>query len=267
MLLKTFLKQCSWALLMMLLAPFICFGKPGQTLHVGVGLRPVFQDKADDGRYSGLDIELGMAIAKEAGYEVELLDYPWPRIVHLMKTGKIDVTFSAGMADERLSWARFTKEHFRHGRNYFYVLKSRKDEFRAIHNLSQLETYSYILGVQRGYNYSFEFEELTRKNWFVSRLQVFNEPEIVVEALLKGRVDAMAGSEYGTARILQRLDSNRAVQRLFNLTPDDEDSKTYMMFSKSSVSQQVVDDFDAAIKRLRNDGILQAITRKYETPE
>ena len=254
-------------LLSSVLLPTLAATQEGKTLLVGVGLRPVFQDKVSDGQYSGLDVELGMAIAAEAGYKVELVDYPWPRIAHLMKTGDIDLTFSAGMAEDRLAWARFTQEYFRHGRNYFYVLKSRKEEFRAIHNLSQLESYDFTMGVQRGYNYSSEFERLIEKDWFVNRLQVLNEPETVVEALVKGRVDAMAGSEYGTAHILKQKNADQAVQRLFNLTPDDEDSKTYMMFSRSSVSQEVVDNFDAAIKRLRASGKLQAITRQYESSE
>ena len=43
------------------------------------------------------------------------------------------------------------------------------------------------------------------------------------------------------------------------LDPKDISVRTYMMFSKLLVSQEAVDDFDDAIKRLRRSGELQRI--------
>lgn len=235
-------------------------------LKVGIGLRPVFQYAVADNQYTGLDVELGTVIAKEAGYQLELLEYPWPRIVFLMKSGKLDLTFSAAKNEERKQWAWFTTEHFRHGRNYLYGLKSGLGQFEGVNSLKDLEEYSLVIGVQRGYQYSPEYEKLLDTTWFSRRLQVFNEPETIVEALLKGRVDAFIGSEYGTADVLMRQGASDDVQAIFNLMPYFTDARTFMMFSKASVSQQVVSDFNAAIKKVRASGQLQAIEDKYANP-
>lgn len=245
----------------------LSFAESQKKLHVGISLRPVFQYALPGKSYSGLDVELGKAIASEAGYQLEMLDYPWSRIIHSIEAGKIDLTFTAANTDVRKKFALFSREYLRYGHNKFYVLNRNLPRFKGITSLEDLKGLSIIVGVQRGYEYSDEYGKLLREDWFAERLQVFNNSNTKLESILKGRIDAFVGSEYGTTYLLNQRNVSNEIASVFYLEPDDDKTKTYMMFSKKSVSQQVVDDFDAAIKRLRETGKLQEITQSYLNPE
>lgn len=238
-----------------------------QILHVGVVSRPVFQYEVSDKVYSGLDVELGTAIADAAGYELELQMYPWSRIMLLLQAGKIDLTFSASPIEARKEFAWFTEEYLRHGHNKFYVLKENQAQYQKVSNLRALKDREILIGVQRGFQYSNDFSELVKTHWFAERLQNYNDSKPKIEALIKGRVDAFIGSEYGTANLLNQMDVSDLVTSVFYLEPNDLDVRTHMMFSKQTVPKVVVDEFDIAIRELRKSGDLQRIKQKYLTPQ
>ena len=238
-----------------------------KVLTVGISNRPVFQFQVSANEYTGLDVKLGTAIAEEAGYKVEMLVYPWARINLMIKSGTLDMTFSAAKNADRMEFARFTSEYIRHGHNKLFVLSENQDNFRNLRSLSDIKDLPILVGVQRGYQYSHDFTRLSKETWFFEKLQMYNDSTAKIESLLKGRVDAMIGSEYGTANLLSTLKLGDKITSVMYLDPNDISVRTYMMFSKLLVSQEVVDDFDNAIKRLRRSGELQRIKQRYLTPQ
>lgn len=238
-----------------------------QKLHVGIVFRPVFQYEVSEKVYSGLDVELGTAIAEKAGYELELHMYPWSRIMLLLESGKIDLTFSASPLEARKEFAWFTEEYLRHGHNKFYVLKENQAQYQRVSNLRALKDREILIGVQRGFQYSNDYSKLVKTQWFAERIQNYNNSKPKIEALIKGRVDAFIGSEYGTANLLNEMNVSDLVTSVFYLEPNDLDVRTHMMFSKLTVSKEVVDEFDVAMRQLRKSGDLQRIKQKYLTPQ
>ncbi len=232
-------------------------------LLVGVNLRPVFQYIDNKDEYAGLDIELARAIAHQAGYELEMIDFPWPRILYLIESGDIDLALSAFVTAERRQFAHFSSQHFRLGHNMLFVKSGEQARFRGIQNLSQLNGKALRIGVQRGASYSDEYKDLVNQHWFSQNLHVVDDPLRKIELLLIGRVDAFIGSEVGIKRVIKNKGLDNQIEPAFYLQSDQK-AKTYIIFSKKSVSPSQVDDFDRAILELRQSGAYQRIQKRYQ---
>ena len=243
-------------------APHVSMAQDKKVLRVGVNERPVFSYRSTKTGFAGLDIELVKAIAQETGYELELVHYPWKRILYLLKLGRIDMTMSAADTEERRQYAHFSNEYFRLGHNMLFVLVEDLQKYSHIRSLRDLKSNKLKIAVQRGAAYSHEYDALSREAWFERNLHVLDSVDRKIESLLIGRVDAYIGSEIGSHDMLKKMQLTQRIVPLFYLMSDEE-AQTHMMYSKKTVSTEQVAEIDAALARLKANGTYQKIVQPY----
>lgn len=234
-------------------------------LRVGITNRPVFQYMEQDGSFAGLDIELSEKIFKLAGLDIEYVMLPWRRIVYLVEHGEIDVALSAADSLERQKFAFFSKEPYRLGHNILFTTSTGLTKLQNIERLSDLEGTDFNLGVMRGVAYSPEYVSLREKEWFKSHLVTVDTVDRLHDTLLLGRVDGYLGSEFEQADIIAKRGLNGKIVPAFYLMTD-EDAQSQIMFSKKTVSPDVVKRVDEAIIRFHASGEYDAILKKYRFP-
>lgn len=249
-----------FACVLLLQSPTALAEKP--SLKVGVSGRLFFQHVDENGSFTGLDVELSKLIFEEAGFDVQFIHYPWVRIVHLVKLGKLDVALSAGESEERKLFAYFSKQTLRQGQNFLFTLKDKAEQFSGLNQLIDLKAEQHRIAVYRGARYSTEYDDLMKQPWFKENLIILDSQPRTVESLTRGRSDALIGSEYGVVATAKKMGIADQIVPVFPLMTYEE-AKTHLMFSKKSVPQEWVDQIDAAMERLKASGKYQQTLNAY----
>ena len=231
-------------------------------LKVGVSGRAFFQHIDEQGNFAGLDVELSKLIFAEAGFRIQFISYPWSRIVHLVKLGKLDVALSAGQSEERRQFALFSNQTLRLGQNYLFTLKDKANRFQEFTELNQLQSTQQRIAVYRGARYSTEYFQLLNEPWFTENLIIVDSQPRTVESLIRGRSDALIGSEYGVLATAKKLGVSDDIVAVFPLMSKEE-AETHIMYSKKSVAPEWVDQIDAAMNRLKESGKYQQTIADY----
>lgn len=232
------------------------------TLKVGVSGRIYFQHVDEQGDFVGLDVELSELIFKEAGFNIQFIHYPWSRIIHLIELGKLDVALSAGESEERRKFALFSKQTLRQGQNLLFTLKDNAERFQGLERLSQLEPLQQRIAVYRGARYSPEYFRLLNEPWFSNNLVVLDSTTRTLESLVRGRSDALIGSEYGVLANAKMMGVTDQIIGIFPLMTELE-AQTHIMYSKETVPMKWVDQIDAAMFRLKESGKYQKVISDF----
>lgn len=232
-------------------------------LKIGVYQRPFFMEMNEQGQWQGMDLELAKAIFDEAEVEYEILQFPWKRVLHLIKLGKVDVALSAAPLEYRKDFAHFSQYPFRHGHNALYIDVKHQNLFEQVNKLKDLRGLPIRLATVRSVSYSDEFELLVNKDWFKAINIVLDHPSRLIEMVKKQRVHAYLDSEFeGTAKLI--ASNMQDTIKLHSYLMSDEEALTYLMFSKKSVSTQQLQTIDDAMARLYVRGEYQAILNSYK---
>lgn len=210
---------------------------------------------------SGLDIDLLKAVATEAGCTLKLRQLPWKRALQLIKEGHIDVASGASQTAEREQFARFSVP-YRRETMLLYTLAKRSQTMN-IKSLQALSESVYSIGVTLGYTYGNEFDEMRKQGAFVGRLSEMTSDKQNLRRLSLGRVDLVLVEQFVGHQIVQNESLGDTLKPLPLLIPT---GSIHFIFSKKSVSQERVQAFDEALKRIINNGTYNAILKHYLRP-
>ncbi len=86
----------------------------GETIRIGTDAAyPPFEEIDEDGNYVGFDIDLMVALADDAGFEIEWVNAPFDTIFTELETGAFDAVISAStITEERLEQVDFSDPYF-----------------------------------------------------------------------------------------------------------------------------------------------------------
>jgi len=239
----------------------------GQEFTIAVNERYIYRYKDENGSWVGKDIELVKAIFRRTSYKFKIISLPWPRVLKEIESGAVDMTLAAGISPERQTYALFSKQPFRYSHYMLFVHRSKLDLFQSATALADLTERNILIGVLRGAIYSDSYNALLKNKEFVERLAYIDDDQKLPDFVLKGRVDAYIDSEIeGKYYLLKQPNYSKNIVPLFQITPDDE-AKSYIMFSKKTVAQTQVDEFDEALKELHQSGEYKQISKKFDLTE
>ena len=134
---------------------------------------------------------------------------------------------------------------------YVYVLKGMEFPFTGLADL-----YGKHLGVLRGWSYGDEFDRAVA----AGRISVesVNNDQINISRLLKGRVDGVLMMSECYVRIKNSADPDA---RLIALKPPLTINQTYLGFSKGNHNKHLLQQFNAVLRDMRQDGSFERIVR------
>lgn len=203
----------------------------------------------------GLDIDLGLALAKELGVKVEWSDIGFEQMISSLTTGRVDLIHS-GMSDlptrrDKLDFVDYMKSGAQ-----FFTSYARKDEFKKPDDFCGKN-----IGMSRRTSFPAETEKWSKEN-----CEAKGKPAIVVVGtegsadartqLRQGRVDgAVQGSE--TLPYLIQLEKNAYVVVGEQFT----DVLQGIAFQKSDTALR--DAYAAALSRLIASGEYKKIFASY----
>lgn len=212
-----------------------------------------------DQKAAGLDIELISAVAKNMNCQLVTQQGAWMDLVQQLRDGKIDMVAGASRTAAREQFALFSAP-YRQEQFQLFVLTA-KSASMPESTLSDFIDKGHKIGIISEYFYGDEFsalyQEPTKKAAFVEA----SLGELNIARLLDGDIDAMLEDSFVARSMLRRKGlSDQIGQQGIVLQSND----VYVMFSKVSVPESRVIQFNQALKNIRNSGEYMLIIDKYQ---
>jgi polar amino acid transport system substrate-binding protein len=216
-----------------------------------------YQYKDSDGQVTGLDIELSQAIFGNFDYQLALQEMPWKRHLNSIEDGSTDIAASASKTPEREEYALFS-DPYRTESAVMYIRKADAGIYK-FDSLEDIIGSEFKLAVTRGYYYGEEFGELMKNSEFKKNIREVNDNQLAQRQLSLNRVDGFLEDPIAATLELKEEGLLDKVEILMPVYSDN----IYIMFSKKSVSPDIVKSFNSSLAELRANGVYDQIMNKY----
>ncbi|MDP5149962.1 transporter substrate-binding domain-containing protein [Rheinheimera baltica] len=226
-------------------------------LTFGMDAWEPYQYMSVGNKAAGLDVELVEAITSSMGCDLNVVQGSWVELLSLLKNGDVDFVLGASKTQERESFAYFS-EPYRQERFQLYVRKNA--EHPAYADLKAFVDAGHKVGVVNEYYYGDEvvalYADETRRTQFVGAII----SELNMARLLDEEIDGLLEDSFVGASILRRKGLDKYIQpHSISLGQSD----VFVMFSKASVQEDQVQQFNVGLAQLRADGRYNRIVEKY----
>lgn len=213
--------------------------------------------KAEDGSWSGYNIELFQALAKELGCSSQFLETPWGRSMQLLANGALDAMSNVSYNEQRAQFAYFIGPH-------------QQEQVQLVTNLVPAPTKTSLTDLVNGQNliaamqgiyYGADFEQaLDAAPAFQQRLVFVTINQQKLDLFLSGRVQYMLEDQIN----LQQLYLNQILDptlhpALFTVY----ENPVFFAFSKHSTQHFGQEKLAAAWQKLVSTGLQQQLAQKY----
>ncbi len=203
----------------------------------------------------GVDIELGKALAKQLGTEIEWSEIGFEQMVSSLNTGRADLVLS-GMSD--LPKRRETMDFvdYMSSGAQFYTSAKRKDEFKELTDFC-----GKTVGMSRRTSFPDE-----AKKWSAANCEANGKPALVIVGT-EGSADARAQLKQG--RLDGAVQGSETLPYLLQLEKDtyaivgEPFTEVYQGIGFSKQTPELRDAIAGALKALMASGEYKAIFEKY----
>lgn len=217
---------------------------------------PPFIMKDENGKMTGLSIELTEALLREAGCSPVYTPLPFARILKHLENGKLDIGMNLSITEERKSYIKFIGPML----DETMVLVVLKGSTFDIHSLDDLKKLPKPVGIERGKVYGKAFEGKRAKDLaFRNKLEEVSE-FINHNKLNAGRISCFIEYDY---YIYYKMKTD-PLYKNFTIHPFIINRDwVYWGFSKQSVSDETYRRLQAAYLSAKKKGLFEAIRLRY----
>ncbi|AQS60095.1 basic amino acid ABC transporter substrate-binding protein [Desulforamulus ferrireducens] len=197
-----------------------------------------------NGQYVGFDLDLIEAIAEEAGYELEFQSIAFDGLIAALQSGQIDCVASAmTITPERLQAVNFSDPYYKSG--LIVAVRADNNEIKGMEDLKGKK-----IAVQSGTTGAIQAQKISdRVTHFTGADQAFLE-------LKNGAADAVVMDYPVTAYFIQQ--GNKDVKMVGEIMSAEEYG-----IAVPKNKQQILDDINAALQRLKENGKYEEIYKKW----
>jgi polar amino acid transport system substrate-binding protein len=213
---------------------------------------------SENGKPSGLAVEVLNAVSPKLNWNVNISYYPWLRVVQLAKEGKCDITMTVLKRKDYAEFMIFPEASIMDQNNMLITLKKQNATYDG--NLETfLKSHSVALYADKAIND--DFEKVRRQGWAKKQITSVTYPDQHLKMLLSGRVEAVI-ENWSTAvyklRKLSKLDQVMFHQPPLNTTP------AYITFPKRGrLTSKEIESFNAALSQFKRTEEYSFIRTKY----
>lgn len=206
----------------------------------------------------GMDIELINLVAEKLKCDVEYKQDSWGNLLSLLKAGEIDFVLGASITEERKAFALFS-EPYRSEEFQLYIRADEEHKYRQA-SVADFIRDNHKLGTIGEYFYGDELSNLMDDDKYASLFIPAFMGEINLARLIDGDIDGFLEDSFVGASLIRRkgLDKYIAAHQAKINTGD-----VYVMFSRVKVKPEVVDDFNTALRSIKNNGEYDKLVQKY----
>lgn len=213
--------------------------------------------KNANGSWSGYNVELFQAIAKELGCSSQFLETPWGRSMQLLANGELDAMSNVSYNEQRAQFAYFIGPHLQEQ----IKLVTNLLPAPASNSLADLVNDQHLIAVMQGIYYGADFEQASQTlPAFRQRLVYVTVNQQKLALFLSGRVQYMMEDQINLQQLYQNntLDPQRH-PALFTLY----ENPVFFAFSKKSKQAFELNKLAAAWQTLLTTGVQQELQQKY----
>ncbi len=209
----------------------------------------------DNGKQSGMLVDVIKEAFKRTGYPVEIAIMPWARCLAEVKAGKVDGIFSVYQTREREEFLTYADEVLITQVQAFFVRKDSTISFDGdLNKLAELR-----IGVINETSYGPRLDAELKKGTF-KKVDPADSASSNIRKLLNDRVDVIPSYRHVV------LDSARTLGvagSIKELSPPIEAIPSYLAFSNKKDRRKIIEAFNEALRSMKKDGTYDAIFNKY----
>lgn len=179
------------ALIWMFPAPALA----GRALRILTYNHPPNYMQAEDGQWTGIDIDLAGALCREAGFDTEFQQLPWNRAMGYIETGHLDMIVGLTRTPERETFIEFIGVC---KNEQFGIVMHRKDMDLPLNTLDDFVAIGGTWGIRNRMHYSEEFNNrLENDPTFRSLFDLHSVQAGNFEKIAAGRLRGLIGEMIG----------------------------------------------------------------------
>lgn len=231
----------------------------GCHLQVGLDTWAPYQYRSDDGKTRGLDVRLIRLYGKLAGCRVDFQWVPWARSLEELKGGRLDMLSGASITPERQQYALFSIAYREESMNLFMTrAAARHYHFQ---DFQQMIPAHFHIAVTRDYYYGAAFVAAMKNPEFRDLVTQVPEVSLVFKMVGAGHAQGGLADSLVGKYWIRKLGLKGQVQMTAMQANSDQ---VHLMFSRKTVSAELVSRFNAAIRKTRAQGDYVRILRQYQ---
>ena len=231
---------------------------PSCQLTIGWDPWEPYQYQDVGGSVKGLDIELVEAMAERADCGLMYAENDWAALLNRIREGAVDVILGATKTEDRDSYAHFS-EPYRSESFGLYVRSGEAGNYSE-KTLRDLLDKSFKIGVTNQYIYGDEVVTLQDDPNYSSKFHAVSVGEANFEGLRNFEIDGFLEDPFVAAAVIRRKGLHRDIEAHPIVI---ETGEVQLMFSRASVSDDVINRFNAALVELKQDGTYEELMQKY----
>jgi polar amino acid transport system substrate-binding protein len=201
----------------------------------------------ESGQVVGLQIELTEAILQQLGCQVSYKQSEWAGLISMIKSGQIDFMADATITPERKKYGIFSDSY----RKETYTLYVQKEEYSNYldKNLKQLFEQKFKLGVTNGFIYSDELEKMKQSKKYQDNFVYANSNFKNYALLNANTIDGFIEDSLVAGYTLRK---NLLQDKIIALPGELYRRDISYMFSKATVSPELVERFNRVLAKVKN---------------
>jgi polar amino acid transport system substrate-binding protein len=211
-----------------------------------------------DGRPSGILVDVVTEAFQRTGRQFEIQLMPWARCLAEIRSGRVDGIFSVFKLPERNEFLTYTSVPVITQIEAFFVPADSDVKFDGdISNLGD-----FRIGTIRGTSYGIKVDSALKTGVWPTVVETNNVDSLVGMLVLK-RIDLAIGYRHVVLEAAKKMGN---LNKIKELAPGIDEIPSYLAFTKQRDYSEVIADFDRALTSMKNDHSFEAIYEKYLGP-
>ncbi|TNC83081.1 MAG: hypothetical protein C9356_01140 [Oleiphilus sp.] len=209
----------------------------------------------ENGKVTGTDVDISLAVLKQLGVEASIEMLPWKRALALVKQQEADAVLDASISPERQQFMYFPNEPVSIGTTVFFKRKSNSITSLDLDNASGLS-----VGAMLGYKYC---EELDRSD-LIKRASRVATLEQNFKKLLLNRVDLVVEVDAVGLYKIGEMGISNEISIVGNTHYCA--GGNYLAFAKTPALKTLAGEFSTALEKFKKTAEYRQILSKYLYP-
>lgn len=206
----------------------------------------------ENGEIKGFTIDILKYFEVNSNYDFEYIMLPWPRALHLVAQGQVDMILTLFKKPEREKIYHYIEPHYGYEVNQFFTLADKDIEFTG--QLQQLSPYS--IGTKRSFSYGQKFDQAN----YLTKLPALTEA-VLLKLLLAGRVDIALSNPFIFSQLINEKnvgDKIKPIQPYLEITP------VYLALTKKREDAiEIKETLGKLTERLKKSPYYQELLERY----
>ncbi len=214
-----------------------------------------------DGVEASFNHDLLVEVLRRMGCTARFVGMPWARALLELENGRLDILPGAFDSEERRRYALFSVPVMR-SPNVLFASRAASDKFKLdrLEALGEATAAGFRLGAQVGVAYGQAFDRLAADPALRARLVPVSSRESAWQMMRLGRLDGLIADETVGLNEVRDLSLQDAIVKTGVVVANEA---TRVAFSRKTIPERFVRDFDAAFATLVQDGTYKRLREQY----